>query len=85
VDLVVAGSNPVGHPMPTHALFMWRFRQFFLELPPILDHTEPMRWLFNVIRSLFSSRASNITRPQLLGMYFQESNQTRRKPNRARN
>jgi hypothetical protein len=44
-----------------------------------------MNWLLNFLRSLFARRRKTVTRPQLLGMYFDESNHYgRRKSNRDR-
>ena len=44
-----------------------------------------MNWLLNFLRSLFAPRRKSVSRPQLLGMYFDESNRGgRRKPNRDR-
>jgi hypothetical protein len=44
-----------------------------------------MRWLLNLFRSLFGARATSVNRPQLLGMYFDESNKPgRKKANRDR-
>lgn len=47
--------------------------------------TSHMRWLINLLKSLFSSRPRKTGRGELLGMYLGESNHTgRRKPNRDR-
>jgi len=44
-----------------------------------------MRWLLNLLKSLFAPRPKKTDRAQLLGMYLGESNHTgRRKPNRDR-
>ena len=43
------------------------------------------RWLWNLLKSLFSSRPRKTGRAELLGMYFGESNRAgRRKSNRDR-
>jgi hypothetical protein len=44
-----------------------------------------IRWLINLLKSLFSSRPQKTDRARLLGMYFGESNHSgRRKSNRDR-
>jgi hypothetical protein len=44
-----------------------------------------MRWLMNLLKSLFASRPKKTSRGELLGMYLGESNHTgRRKSNRDR-
>jgi hypothetical protein len=48
-------------------------------------HPFDMRWLLNLLKSLFSSRPQKTGRAELLGMYLGESNHTgRRKSNRDR-
>ena len=44
-----------------------------------------MRWLFKLLRKLFGSAERKKSRPELMSMYFQESNHLgRRKSNRDR-
>jgi hypothetical protein len=44
-----------------------------------------MRWLFNLIANLFSTRQAATKKRHLMGMYLNESNSRgRRKPNRER-
>jgi hypothetical protein len=44
-----------------------------------------MRWLLNLIKSVFAGRPTRTDRSALMGMYLNESNSLRkRKPNRER-
>ncbi len=44
-----------------------------------------MRWLLNILRRIFGSSSRKVSRPELMGMYFEESNHLgRRKGNRDR-
>ena len=68
---------------------MLRRFELFVESRPgcrVIFAPQDMRWFWNLLKSLFSSRTPKAGRHELLGMYFGESNHTggRRKPNRDR-